>query len=82
MGAEEISPADPPGTPDGQPQDADGVNGPELINVFSWKVLTLLRRLDRHWRMRNTAYGTQHGGICVRWDVLIAQRPRDNMPTS
>ena len=40
-GVKEISPADPPDTSDGPPQGPDGVAAPELINVFSWKVLTL-----------------------------------------
>ncbi len=41
VGFEEISPADPPGTSNGPPQGPDGEAGPELINVFTWKVLTL-----------------------------------------
>ncbi len=41
VGFEEISPADPPVGSDGPSQGADGAAGLELINVFSWKVLTL-----------------------------------------
>ena len=40
-GVDQILPAEPPGTNDGPGQGPHGVAQPELVNVFSWKVLTL-----------------------------------------